>query len=357
MDNARAIQQQVMDAYAGNRSLRIQGGGSKDFYGFPVQGELLSTAGHTGIIEYQPTELVISARAGTPLREIENALSEQDQMLGCEPPHFGEHATFGGMIAAGLSGPRRPFAGSVADQVLGCRIMNGRGEIMQFGGKVMKNVAGYDLSRLLVGSLGCLAVILDATVRLVPRPAAECTVGFRIPGAGQAAFINELLTAGFPLSASCHDGKQLTGRFSAGVQEIAGIEAQLRQRFDCLAGVEETGADYWLALREQRSAFFQDNGDIWRLSLAPDARIDLPGETLYEWNGALRWLQSEALPETVFNTLRDANGSATRFRCRDPSAESLFQPLSPALLNWHRQLKNAFDPMGIFNPGRMYREF
>lgn len=358
MDNARELQQQVIDAYAGSRSLRIRGGGSKDFYGFAVQGELLSTTGHTGIIDYQPTELVITARAGTPLQEIEAALAEHNQMLGCEPPHFGEQATYGGMIAAGLSGPRRPFAGSIADQVLGCRIINGRGEIMQFGGKVMKNVAGYDLSRLLVGSLGCLAVILDATVRLVPRPAAERTYRFRIAGERQTAFINQLLASGFPLSASCHDGQHLIGRFSAGAREIAGLEEMLHQRFDCLADVEDLGEDYWQALREQRTAFFQGNPELWRLSLAPDTRIDLPGTMFFEWNGAQRWLRTDAQPDTVFNVLRDANGSATLFRTREPAtAESLFQPLSPALLKWHRQLKDAFDPMGLFNPGRMYREF
>lgn len=358
MDNESRLQQQVLDAYGGERPLVIRGGGSKDFYGYPVQGESLDMSTHTGIIDYQPAELVLTARAGTPLREIESVLSEHNQMLGCEPPHFADSTTFGGMIAAGLSGPRRPFAGSIADRLLGCKILNGRGETMNFGGKVMKNVAGYDLSRLMAGSMGCLAVILEATVRLSPTPRAERTFHFHVKQERVTPFINDLVASGFPVSASCHDNLRLTVRFSAGEREIAGIDEALKRQFDAVTVEEEIQADYWLELREQRSAFFiNGGGNIWRLSMAPNTELDLPGETLVEWNGALRWLKTEIPPAVVFDSLSNANGSAALFRhSHSEITGQLFQPLSAPLLNWHRQLKNTFDPLAVFNRGRMYRE-
>lgn len=358
MDNERELQQQVLDAYGGDRTLSIRGGGSKDFYGFQVQDERLDMSTHSGIIDYQPVELVLTARAGTPLQVIEDVLAEQNQMLGCEPPHFGDKATFGGMIAAGLSGPRRPFAGSVADRVLGCRILNGRGEIMQFGGKVMKNVAGYDMSRLMAGSLGCLAVILEATIRVSPSPRSERTLRFQVDRDGVPAFINALGASGFPVSASCHDGRSLAVRFSGYEGEIAGLGEALHRQQGMSEFAEEKQPDYWLRLREQRTGFFDNESNLWRLSLPPDAVPDLPGETLVEWNGALRWLKSDASPGTVFDSLKNVNGTASLFRGPAAAqAESVFQPLSPALLNWHRQLKNTFDPLAVFNRGRMYREF
>ena len=358
MDNEHGLQQQVLDAYSGDRALLIRGSGSKGFYGYPVQGEWLDMTTHSGIIDYQPTELVLTARAGTPLTEIETVLSEQHQMLGCEPPHFGDNATFGGMIAAGLSGPRRPFAGSIADRILGCRILNGRGEVMQFGGKVMKNVAGYDLSRLMAGSLGCLAVILEATVRVSPAPRTERSLRFAVDQDGVAPFINSLIESGLPVSASCHDGQSLVVRFSGYEREITSLEDVLQQQAAMGEFKEETSPGYWRELCEQRTAFFNSDRELWRLSLAPNTKLDLPGETLVEWNGALRWLKSDAQPEVVFDALKKVNGSATLFR--NSSAvmpESIFQALPPVLLNWHRQLKNTFDPMGLFNRGRMYREF
>lgn len=358
MDNERALQQQVLDAYGNDRTLLVRGGGSKDFYGLPSSGELLDMTSHSGIIDYQPTELVLTARAGTSLKTIETTLADRQQMLGCEPPHFGNSATFGGMIAAGLSGPRRPFAGSVADRILGCRILNGRGEIMTFGGKVMKNVAGYDMSRLISGSLGCLAVILEATFRVSPLPRAERTLRFSVAQVGVTTFINMLVESGCPVSASCHDGQALAVRFSGYEQEIAGLEDVLKGRPDTAGFEAEPRPDYWLDVREQQSAFFNGADDIWRLSLAPNTRIDFPGETMVEWNGALRWAKTDLQPQAVFDALAKVNGSATLFRSADPAQQdSVFQPLPPALLNWHRQLKNTFDPLALFNRGRMYREF
>jgi len=358
MDNGQELQQQVLDAYGEEQPLVIRGSGSKDFYGYPLQGQQLDLSTHSGIIDYQPVELVLTARAGTPLHEIETTLASQHQMLGCEPPYFGANATFGGMIAAGLSGPRRPYAGSIADRLLGCRILNGRGEIMRFGGKVMKNVAGYDLSRLMAGSMGCLAVILEATIRLSPEPKAERSFRFHIGQDQVVSLVNKFVESGFPVSASCHDNHCLTVRFSGGEREIAVIEEALQRQFGELEFETEAAPNFWQELREQRAAFFTDAGDIWRLSLAPDTRLDLPGETLVEWHGALRWFRTERPPAVVFDSIRNANGSATLFRCNQPeTADYIFQPLPQPHLEWHRQLKNTFDPSAIFNRGRMYREF
>ena len=356
-DSTHILQEQVRQAKLEQQALVVRGGGTKSFYGYPVEGERLKLKAHAGILDYSPTELVLTARAGTPLAEVDAALARHGQMLGCEPPHFGQ-ATFGGMIASGLAGPRRPVGGGVADQILGCRLLNGQGEILRFGGRVMKNVAGYDISRLMAGSLGCLGVILDATVRVRPRPAAECSVRFDLEAARIAPFVNNLARLGYPVSASCHDGRALAVRFSAGTEEIAGLEPSLRRHFAFIGFEEERRADFWQRLREQQLDFFRGEGNLWRLSLPPAAPDPgLPGESLVEWNGALRWLRTEAAGEDVFAAAAALNGSATLFRTARPErAKSIFQPLSAPLLQWHRGLKQAFDPAGIFNPGRMYRE-
>jgi len=357
-DSAHALQEQVRQAQRDGRVLQIRGGGSKAFYGHPLSGERLSLSAHRGILSYQPGELVITARAGTPLREIDEALAARGQMLACEPPHFGP-ATLGGAIAAGLSGPGRAYAGGIADQVLGCTLLNGRGEILRFGGKVMKNVAGYDVSRLMVGAQGCLGVILEATLRVMPRPAAERSFRFQVERGRASAFLNTLAAQGFPLSASCHDGHQLSVRFSAGEREIAGLDSALRRQFDFFAAEEEPLLSFWEDLREQRMPFFtRGEGDLWRLSLPPAAPDpELPGDLVVEWNGALRWLRTRKEPREVFEKVAALGGSATLFRAADDKPrEQRFQPLPPPLLAWHHQLKQAFDPARILNPGRLYRE-
>jgi glycolate oxidase FAD binding subunit len=357
-DETRTLQQQVQAAYADGTPLRIRGGGSKDFYGLPAAGMLLDTGAHTGIIKYEPGELVLTARSGTPLAAIEAELAGHGQMLGCEPPYFGGHPTFGGMIAAGLSGPRRPYSGSVADQVLGCRILNGKGELLTFGGRVMKNVAGYDVTRLLAGSLGCLGVILEATIKLSPRPAAERSFRVVLEADAATIFVNTLTGRGYPVSAASHYRGLLTLRFSAGAGEIDGLDGRLRREFAGHVIEEEHDADFWPGLRDQRLPFFADTGVLWRLSLAAAARIDIPGDTCRDWNGALRWLRTAAPPDAIFNAMSRVRGSATVFRAGQAAAAApRFQPLPPALRHWHRQIKLAFDPRGILNHGRMYQEF
>ncbi len=350
---AAELVERVRQAAAAKTPLRIRGGGSKDFYGGPLEGEVLDTRRHAGITAYDPTELVITARCGTQLSEIEAALAGEGQMLAFEPPRFDQAATLGGVVAAGLSGPRRVAAGSVRDFVLGVRMLDGRGEVLNFGGQVMKNVAGYDVSRLMAGAMGCLGLLLEVSLKVLPLPAAEATLRLEVPQGRALELLNGWAGRPLPISASCWQDDALTLRLSGA---SAAVAAACRQ----LGG--ESGADgaaFWLALREQRAAFFADDTPLWRLSLpSVAAPLDLPGAQLLEWGGALRWLKSGAAPERIRAAAAGAGGHATLFRgSEEARAEGAFQAPPPPLLALHRRLKRAFDPAGIFNPGRMFREF
>ncbi len=361
-DSTYILQDQVNDATREKRPLTICGGGSKHFYGRPVSYDRLDTRIHSGITEYVPTELVLTARAGTPLVEIENRLQENDQMLGCEPPQFSEYATFGGMLAAGLSGPSRPYRAAVQDTVLGCTILNGKGEVLHFGGKVMKNVAGYDISRLMVGSLGCLGIILEATVKVIPRARAELTVTFVIGRDKAGALVNDMRRNGLPVTADCHDGDRLLVRFSAGEREISGLPGQLEQHYSYIDWHVLEDIAFWSQLKNHALPFFTNDCDIWRLSVPASADIKnlVSGvhDILSEWGGCLHWLKTEASPEVVFSAMAACNGHASLFRHEKlRETGQVFQPLPEWHMNWHRQLKTAFDPVGILNPGRMYDGF
>ncbi len=368
-DISAQLQQQVQQAQASQKPLSITGSNSKAFYGYQAQGEeILNTLAHSGIINYEPAELILTARAGTPLAEIENTLAEHGQMLSCEAPHFGENASFGGMIAAGLSGPGRPYRSGIADLILGCTILNGKGEILKFGGQVMKNVAGYDISRLMVGSLGCLGIILEATVKVVPKPKTERSFHFDLERHKITSFVNKLNQLAYPVSATAHFNQRFLVRFSAGEEEINNLDKVLVEDFGFIDFEEELTDSCWLDIREHTNSFFKTDLNIWRISLAPGNKTlafqkDTETDSLLEWNGALRWLKSETSAETIFNEVADLNGSATLFKkgklaAENPNAiKSIFQPLSAPLMKWQQRLKKAFDPAGIFNPGRMYRDF
>ncbi|MBQ5948002.1 glycolate oxidase subunit GlcE [Massilia sp. ST3] len=351
MQSIEQLQERVRAAAADGRKLRIRGGGTKDWYGQRLEGEILDTRGHTGIVDYEPTELVITARCGTPLREIEAALAERRQMLAFEPPHFGEDATFGGAIAAGLSGPRRSSSGAVRDFVLGARLLDGKGDVLSFGGQVMKNVAGYDVSRLLAGSLGTLGVLLEISVKVLPRPFAETTLRFRMGEIDAIRKLNEWGGQPLPVASSCwHDGV-LALRLS-GAQ--AAVDAAVRS----LGGeVMPDCGPFWASLREQRHPFFAGEGALWRLSVPPTTgAIVLGGAQLIEWGGAQRWLRAEgdaATAESIRRTVGACGGHATLFRGGDKGV-GVFQPLQPALAKIHERLKSSFDPSNVFNPGRMY---
>ncbi|GAB3397970.1 glycolate oxidase subunit GlcE [Massilia agilis] len=349
MQAIEQFKEQVCAAAANKRALRIRGGGTKDWYGQTLDGEILDTRAHTGIVDYEPTELVITARCGTPLAEIEAVLAERNQMLAFEPPHFGAGATFGGAIAAGLSGPRRANSGAARDFVLGATIMDGKGEVLRFGGQVMKNVAGYDVSRLMAGSLGTLGLLLELSVKVLPRAFRETTLRFDISEIEALRKLNEWGGQPLPISASCWIDGVLTLRLS-------GAQAAVDAAVKSLGGqVVENADPFWASLREQQHAFFAGEGALWRLSV-PSTTSVLGGSQLIEWGGAQRWLRAgadEASAQAIRATAAACGGHATLFRGGDKSV-GVFQPLAPAVAKIHARLKAAFDPAHIFNPGRMY---
>lgn len=347
-DFSARLRERVLDALATRERLEIVGSGSKRFYGRRVTATPLDVSHHVGIVEYEPSELVLTARCGTPLTVIEAELAGNDQMLAFEPPHFGAGATLGGTVACGLSGPRRPFAGAVRDFVLGVKLLNGRGEILSFGGRVMKNVAGFDVSRLMAGALGTLGLVLEVSLKVLPKPEQEVTLRFEADLPDALARMNDWAGRGWPLSAACHDGTFLRVRLAGAEDSIAWARAHL-------GGESEGDGGFWADLREQRAAFFQGPGALWRLSVPPALPMpELPGIWLVDWGGALRWLRTECDAGAVFAAAARLGGHATLFRPGNGTPDAVFHPLPPALLNVHRQIKKAFDPAGIFNRGRLY---
>lgn len=354
-DFTRELSDQVRAAYAAGSPLRIAAGGTKAWLGRPVQGETLDVSAHRGIVSYEPTELTLTARAGTPLAEIEAALAERGQCLAFEPPHFdpplkgegpGERAaTVGGTVACNLSGPARPYAGACRDFVLGVRMINGRGEVLRFGGEVMKNVAGYDLSRLMTGAQGTLGVLLEVSLKVLPRPAAELTLALEMDAPAAVASFNAWAGQPLPITAACHVGEQAYVR-------LAGAEAAVRSARKRLGGETiDDGRAFWVSVRELRHGFFSARGSLWRLSLPPAAACDPRFKQFIDWGGAQRWLYGET---PLWEMAAAAGGHATHYRGGD--RDQVFQPLGPAMLALHRRLKAAFDPKGILNPGRLYAE-
>ena len=333
------------------KPLRLKGGGSKDFYGGPLCGEALDTRGHQGIVNYEPTELVITARCGTPLAALESALAARRQFLACEPPNFAG-ATVGGAVAAGLSGPRRAAVGSLRDFVLGVKIMDGEGRVLKFGGEVMKNVAGFDVSRLMAGSLGTLGLILEVSLKVLPVPAGDATLRFELPQDKALDAMNRWAGRPLPLVASCWQDGILTVRLSGARAAVSAACAKLGG--EPVADAEATA--FWAALREQTAGFFAGDLPLWRLSVpSVTPPLELPGPVLLEWGGAQRWLRADADAAHLYQTAAQAGGHATLFRAGDKSG-GVFTPLAPALLEVHRRLKQGFDPYGVFNPGRLYPE-
>lgn len=350
MDPAlEAMCARIREAAARGSALRIRGGGTKDFYGGTLDGEPVDTTGYAGIVDYEPTELVVTARAGTALALIESEMRARGQMLAFEPPHFGVGATLGGTIATGLAGPRRPYAGAVRDLVLGVKIIDGTGEPLAFGGRVMKNVAGFDVSRLMAGALGTLGVITEVSLKCLPLPKHEATIAFAVSADEAIRRVNEWGGQPLPLSATAYHGGQLHVRLS-GAQPA--VEAALRK----LGGEPVAAADaYWNGVREHTHPFFAGAGErtLWRLAVRPTTPFaDLGGEQFVEWSGGLRWLVGgERVDAGKLRAWAAAHGGhATRFR-GGPRGD-VFHPLSPTLAMLHARLKAVFDPRGILNPGR-----
>jgi glycolate oxidase FAD binding subunit len=346
------LSQTIAAAARDKRALRIRGGGTKDFYGGPLRGDVLDVSAYRGIIDYEPSELVITARAGTPLSEISAALREHGQMLPFEPPSFGDDATLGGCVAAGLSGPRRPYCGAVRDLVLGVRMLDGRGKDLRFGGQVIKNVAGYDVSRLMAGSLGTLGVLLEVSLKVLPLPAAETTVRLECAPGEAIAMMNAWAGKPLPVSGTAYRDGELSVRLSGAASAVEAAARHIGGGAIAPAQAET----FWQCVREHSDSFFRSDLPLWRLSLKPTTPpLNLPGQQLLEWGGALRWLVSAADAQAVREAARFGNGHATLFR-GDKTA-GVFHPLPQALMALHRRLKETFDPAGILNPGRMYPDF
>lgn len=358
----------VRAAAADRQPLRIQGGDTKAFYGQPSAGTPLSTASWSGIVSFEPTELVVTVRAGTPLAELEAVLADKGQCLPFEPPRFGPGGTVGGMVAAGLAGPARAAVGSVRDFVLGAQFINGRGELLTFGGQVMKNVAGYDVSRVMAGSLGTLAVLTELSLKVLPVAPAEATLVFAL---GQADALEQLHRWGgqpLPINASCW----VKDDTAPGAPEllfvrlrgaVAAVEAACTRMAQEAGGRRMDNAQAtgdWTACRDQTLPFFSPPSPdlcLWRLSLPQTAPVlALPYAQLVEWQGAQRWLWAPASAATELRAAAAAvNGHATLFRAGADGAPGVprFSPESAAIATITQRLRTQFDLAGIFNPGRM----
>ena len=344
-DQVRQIQEAIVQSRSQNQALNIIGGNSKSFYARPVQAKALHVGEYKGIVNYIPEELVVTARCGTRLDELDATLGQSAQMLAFEPPHFSLASTLGGTIACGFSGPRRAYVGSARDFVLGVLMINGDGKIMRFGGEVMKNVAGYDVSRLVVGSLGTLGVILEISLKVLPRPEIELTLMSRCSAEQAIQMMNQLPVMNVPVSATFYDGANLYIRLS-------GVESAVRVAVNKVPADLIDADDFWSQVRDLRHGFFQQSAPLWRLSVPADTR-PLFGDhaQCIEWGGALRWLVSDSSADEINHSVGSVGGYATLFR---GGGNDIFQRLDDRLLPLYRRLKQAFDPQGLFNPGKMY---
>jgi glycolate oxidase FAD binding subunit len=351
-----ALIDQVRAARAYRTPLNITGGSTKAFYGEVPRGQTLDIRGLCGISSYEPSELVVTARAGTPLAELEATLAEQGQCLAFEPPRFGAASTVGGMVSAGLAGPARAAAGGVRDHVLGATLLNSQGELLSFGGQVIKNVAGYDVSRLLAGAMGVLGVVCEVSLKVLPLPVASATLRFEMDEAQALHRLNTWGGQPLPISASAWWQGMLVLRLSGAAAAVQSARRTLGGE-DVDAPLAEA---FWTGLRDQNDEFFAaartalgSGATLWRLSLPQTAPATaLPGEHLVEWGGAQRWVVTTASATAVRELAQRLGGHATAFA--GAKTGGVFAPLSAPLDRIHRQLKAAFDPDGLFNPGRLY---
>lgn len=343
------IKERLLNAVEENEPLRITGGNSKSFMGRTISGTPLTLKNYQGIVRYEPTELYITVKAGTALEFVTETLAANKQMLAFEPPLINRDATIGGTVATGISGPRRPYTGSVRDYILGIRCLNGLGKELSFGGQVMKNVAGYDLSRLLTGSYGTLGIILEVSIKVLPMPEYEASYYKAINKDRISAEIHALMDKGLPVSACCYDGENLFIRL-AGTEKIIKTYAG-KINLDKFSD----GERFWNDLCRYKLPFFSDPRPLWRLSVPANAQLDVDGAPcLLDWGGLQYWLKTEKPPAEVFKMARAAGGQAMLLHGGEHDKD-VFQPLPDALLKIHRGLKAAFDPRRILNPGKIYR--
>jgi glycolate oxidase FAD binding subunit len=342
------LQERVRAAARDKAPLKIRGGGTKSFYGRATNGTVLDTRDYRGIVDYDSTELFVTARCGTPLAELERILANGGQMLAFEPPHFGD-STVGGTIATGLSGPRRVSAGAARDFALGVRVVDGRGQDLRFGGQVIKNVAGFDVSRLIVGSLGTLGIISEVSLKVLPMPAESATLVREANEPDAIVLMNKWAGQPLPISATCFVDGNLMVRLS-------GAAAGIKAARDIIGGqLLPNDVEFWQSVREQTQRFFSGVDELWRFSVPSTAPALGLGPTLIEWGGAQRWIGGRGNGSELRAAAAKARGHATLFRSSGPR-DDVFTPLAPALAKVHRNLKRQFDPDRILNPGRMYAD-
>ena len=347
-----AVIEQFRERLRAGQPLRIRGGGSKDFYGNALSGEVLDTREHTGIVNYEASELVITAKAGTPLAELKSALAERRQWLPFEPPEFAAGSTVGGMVAAGLSGPGRLAHGAVRDYILGVTLMDGEGRVLKFGGEVMKNVAGFDVSRLMAGSLGSLGLLLEVSIKVLPVPVAETTLRIPMSEVDALAAINRWAGQPLPITATTWVAGELFVRLAGADAAVKAAVPQVGAGNTAMATIAASDAP-WAALRDHTHDFFAGDAPLWRLALPTTTPALNLGASLIEWGGGQRWLRGELDAERLRALAREHGGHATRFRGGDKNIAAL-QPLDPVALRLHQELKRRFDPQGVFNPGRLF---
>ena len=347
-DSAVAIvQEQVQRAVREREPLCVTGGGTKRFLGRKPRGTPCSVRGIEGIVHYEPTELVVSVRAGTPLKDLQDTLSASGQMLPFEPPAFGEEATIGGTIASGLSGPSRPYRGAARDFVLGVRCLNGKGDVLRFGGEVMKNVAGYDVARLMTGSMGTLGILTEVSLKVLPSPACIETRTYEMRSDAAFGVMTSLLSRPLPVSASAFHDDLLRVRLS-------GSEVAVKAAGDELGGeLDASGDIFWGRLKEHQLDFFLEDLPLWRVNVKPqDLPINLPGRSIIDWGGSLYWLKADTRFEELTELVRPFGGWVTGFRNADQDRD--FSSPGGSILQLNRRLKKAFDPAGVLNPGRLF---
>jgi len=346
-DVSAALAEQVRRAADAKSPLRIKGFDSKAFLGHAADDQTLDVTPHRGIVRYEPTDLVMTVRAGTPLAEIEQVLADNGQMLAFEPPQFGEQGSIGGAIASGLGGPRRPWGGAPRDLLLGVTVLDGRGRILHFGGEVMKNVAGYDLSRLMAGAFGTLGVLLEVSIKVLPAPGVERNLVLHLPRDRAVKLMRELARQPAPLSGACHLEDRLYLRLSGNAASVAAWERQI-------GGDGGEGGSFWQQLRNHSLRFFEREHPLWRLSVAPATpRLSCEHETLTDWAGAQRWVRTDLSATELRREVEKVGGHAILFRHGDQETP-VFHPLDKVRERIHRGLKGKFDPVGILNPGRQY---
>jgi glycolate oxidase FAD binding subunit len=364
-DLISSIAERVRAAAAADTKLRIRGGGSKDFYGEALEGEILGTTALSGVISYEPSELVVTALAGTSLAELEAQLAAQGQCLAFEPPHFSTNSTVGGMVASGLSGPARASVGAVRDYVLGVKLINGKGEHLTFGGQVMKNVAGYDVSRLMVGAMGTLGLLTEVSLKVLPIAPLEATLKFDMT---QTEALNKLnIWGGQPLPLNASRWLEESGKGALYLRlrgAVAAVESACAKLGGERLSQTQATAD-WQLCRDQQLPWFKqrsDAQDLWRLSVPQTTpALDSPDAPLIEWHGGQRWVRADAEHGQRLRELATkAGGHATLFiaaRAYKKGSIARFDTLKPPLNRIHSELKREFDPKGVFNPHRMHADW